>query len=197
MKPLVKKQKETVPSKEETNEGISVTLRQSTLLRRTIAEEERRLIELNRIKKPLKPNEKAPSMEVFLKEVAETEALNLASLNELQAYEAESKRQALQTRAKNRMESVTLRSKRVGDEERTFLELAHLKKIPNWLKPKHKPSEIARQKCVITGLPAKYRDPVTQFPYATIEAFQEIRAHLKTKTEKLQEPCPKLDKDVV
>lgn len=31
------------------------------------------------------------------------------------------------------------------------------------------------QKCVITGLPAKYRDPATMLPYATIEAFREIR----------------------
>jgi len=29
--------------------------------------------------------------------------------------------------------------------------------------------------CVITGLPAKYRDPKTGQPYATIEAFRKIR----------------------
>jgi vacuolar protein sorting-associated protein 72 len=33
-----------------------------------------------------------------------------------------------------------------------------------------------RQKtCVITGLPAKYRDPVTGYVYANLEAFREIR----------------------
>lgn len=31
------------------------------------------------------------------------------------------------------------------------------------------------QKCVITGLPAKYRDPRTMLPYATAAAFKEIR----------------------
>lgn len=29
--------------------------------------------------------------------------------------------------------------------------------------------------CVITGLPAKYKDPLTQMPYATLDAFREIR----------------------
>ena len=33
-----------------------------------------------------------------------------------------------------------------------------------------------KSKCVITGLPAKYRDPLTGLPYATIEAFKAIRA---------------------
>jgi len=32
-----------------------------------------------------------------------------------------------------------------------------------------------RALCVITNLPARYKDPLTQLPYATAEAFQEIR----------------------
>ena len=31
-------------------------------------------------------------------------------------------------------------------------------------------------KCVVTGEPAKYRDPVTGAPYATVEAFKALRA---------------------
>eukprot|EP01032_Pedospumella_encystans_P020203 gene20203-22956_t len=31
------------------------------------------------------------------------------------------------------------------------------------------------QTCVVTGLPAKYRDPLTMLPYATLDAFREIR----------------------
>lgn len=34
---------------------------------------------------------------------------------------------------------------------------------------------IMLQICVITGLPAKYRDPKTQLPYANAEAFRELR----------------------
>ena len=32
-------------------------------------------------------------------------------------------------------------------------------------------------KCAVTGLPAKYRDPVTGAPYATVEAFKTLRAN--------------------
>ena len=32
-----------------------------------------------------------------------------------------------------------------------------------------------KEKCAITGLPAKYRDPVTGLPYANLEAFKVIR----------------------
>ena len=32
-----------------------------------------------------------------------------------------------------------------------------------------------KEKCAITGLPAKYRDPVTGLPYANLEAFKIIR----------------------
>ena len=32
------------------------------------------------------------------------------------------------------------------------------------------------QVCVITGLPARYRDPVTRMPYANLDAYKEIKA---------------------
>jgi len=32
-----------------------------------------------------------------------------------------------------------------------------------------------KEVCVITGQPAKYRDPKTGHPYATAEAFRKIR----------------------
>ena len=37
------------------------------------------------------------------------------------------------------------------------------------------PADPEPTKCVITGLPAKYKDPLTGQPYATIQAFKEIR----------------------
>ena len=36
------------------------------------------------------------------------------------------------------------------------------------LKRKTRPEPASTQKCVITGSPAKYRDPLTKLPYATI-----------------------------
>ena len=38
-----------------------------------------------------------------------------------------------------------------------------------------------KETCVITGLPAKYIDPLTNKPYATIEAFKEIRKQVTIK----------------
>eukprot|EP00118_Oscarella_pearsei_P000731 m.5670 g.5670 ORF g.5670 m.5670 type:complete len:336 (+) comp13762_c0_seq1:187-1194(+) len=37
--------------------------------------------------------------------------------------------------------------------------------------------EVGKQYCVVTGLPAKYRDPVTGMPYANAEAFRIIRQY--------------------
>lgn len=42
--------------------------------------------------------------------------------------------------------------------------------------------------CVVTGLPAKYRDPLTKLPYATTEAYKTIRRayyiHVKEKGDR-------------
>jgi hypothetical protein len=32
-----------------------------------------------------------------------------------------------------------------------------------------------RPKCIITGLPARYRDPLTGYPYASLQAFKTLR----------------------
>lgn len=38
-------------------------------------------------------------------------------------------------------------------------------------------------RCVITGLPAKYRDPQTGTPYATLEAFRTIRGRGRSRSQ--------------
>lgn len=40
-----------------------------------------------------------------------------------------------------------------------------------------------KEKCAITGLPAKYRDPVSGLPYANLEAFKVIREQHTPKAE--------------
>jgi tRNA(His) 5'-end guanylyltransferase len=35
------------------------------------------------------------------------------------------------------------------------------------------------QNCVITGLPAKYRDPKTMLPYANLEAYKELKRRIQ------------------
>lgn len=47
---------------------------------------------------------------------------------------------------------------------------------PDWISALAGPSRYPSQKyCVITGEPAKYTDPATGCPYASIEAFNELR----------------------
>lgn len=47
---------------------------------------------------------------------------------------------------------------------------------PVGLRPQVAPPKPQKAVCVITGLPAKYRDPLTGLPYATLEAFRQLRA---------------------
>lgn len=43
---------------------------------------------------------------------------------------------------------------------------------------------------MVTGLPARYRDPKSGLPYATKEAFQVIRQQLSDKTRGISERRP-------
>ena len=58
---------------------------------------------------------------------------------------------------------------------KTTLEICNMQHLPTWCLPSEAPEPAERNACVVTGLPAKYRDPVTGLPYATIEAFKIIR----------------------
>jgi len=69
---------------------------------------------------------------------------------------------------------------------RNFLEFTDTKSFPRKYFPY--PSKVKypeKQVCVVTGRPAKYKDPVTGLPYATIDAFKYIRQHQKKLQEKL------------
>lgn len=54
------------------------------------------------------------------------------------------------------------------------------KGLPSFPEPLAQPSPCPapRSQCCITGLPAKYKDPLTGQPYATLAAFKAIRAQL-------------------
>lgn len=49
----------------------------------------------------------------------------------------------------------------------------------------------AKHVCAITGLPSKYFDPLTQSPYATIEAFKVLRERYKQQKRQLEEELEK------
>lgn len=49
-----------------------------------------------------------------------------------------------------------------------------MQNIPEWLQPQSA-APCTKPVCVITGLPAKYRDPSTGLPYSSLDAFKEIQ----------------------
>ena len=69
---------------------------------------------------------------------------------------------------------------------RNFIEFTDAKSFPKQYFPyPFKVRHPEKPVCVVTGRPAKYKDPVTGLPYATIEAFKYIRQHRKQLKEKM------------
>ena len=111
----------------------------------------------------------------LLAEAARTELDNALSLQRLLAREEESKRRAARGRGGPAGPIVRLRSRRdERGEERTSLAFLQGAFIPRSMR--ERPAAPAKPVCAVTGLPAKYRDPLTGKPYATKEAFRALRA---------------------
>lgn len=68
---------------------------------------------------------------------------------------------------------------------RNFLEFTDTKNFPKDYFPTEKLKYPGRAVCAVTGLPAKYKDPLTGLPYATIDAFKYIRQHRKRLKEEM------------
>lgn len=68
---------------------------------------------------------------------------------------------------------------------RNFLEFTDAKNFPKDYFPTEKLKYPGRAVCTVTGLPAKYKDPLTGLPYATIDAFKYIRQHRKRLKEEM------------
>ncbi len=64
---------------------------------------------------------------------------------------------------------------------RNFLVFTDVNNFPRAYFPTEKNLEPEKPVCVVTGLPAKYKDPLTGLPYANIDAFKVIRAEHKTR----------------
>ena len=115
------------------------------------------------------------TQEELLEEAKETEYWNLIDLERLLTLEAEMKKKAPTVSNAYEGPSLVYRSSAKVDEGATMIELARGAETPEPLR-QNKPTPAHKDKCVITGLPAKYKDPVTGMPYATIEAFKKVRA---------------------
>ncbi|KAJ7530096.1 hypothetical protein O6H91_15G078800 [Diphasiastrum complanatum] len=128
--------------------------------------------------------ERRMTQKEMLQEAAQTEFMNLQSLQRMLAREEEVKKRAvirksLYTGPQIRFHSVH------GRNVLQFTEVNTLPAVINSKAP-HYPE---RPVCVITGQPAKYRDPKTGLPYSTKEAFKRIRERLhKDDRPDLKEP---------
>lgn len=70
---------------------------------------------------------------------------------------------------------------------RNFLVFTDTATYPSAYFPSKKPQKPKRPICPVTGLPAKYIDPITETPYATPQAFKIIRTrYVRTAEEKCE-----------
>lgn len=117
-------------------------------------------------------DEPALSQAQMLVEAAQTELINLAHLAQLQAREDLQKQRAQHVKKVYTGPKVRY----VSTKEVTTIEFTHVSRFPPPLLAKP-PKPAPRPVCAVTGLRAKYRDPLTGLPYATAAAFKTLRAN--------------------
>jgi len=105
------------------------------------------------------------------------EAENLRAYEEMKRIEEEKKKPPPK-RKPITGPKVTLNFSNKG----TFVTLENFKQLPDEIQSVALPYP-AEQYCVITGQKAKYLDPLTGKPYATLQAFSEIRQKFKQEQE--------------
>ncbi|XP_071734695.1 SWR1 complex subunit 2 [Rutidosis leptorrhynchoides] len=122
------------------------------------------------IKRKKEGEEKRMTQEEMLLEAAQTEIMNLRNLERVLAREEEVKKRAIVHKAVYDGPQITYLSK----DGYSYLEFTNGVSFKSQI-PTSSPPYPEKAVCVVTGLPAKYRDPKTGLPYATKEAFKIIR----------------------
>ncbi|XP_037460967.1 SWR1 complex subunit 2-like [Triticum dicoccoides] len=171
-----------VPDEWESEKTIRKSTRTSVIVRQ--AEREAIRAEKKATAKPIKKRkegeEKRMTQEEMLLEAAETEIMNMRNLERVLAREEEVKKKAVVQKAV--YEGPTLRFHSRDGESR--LEFINGASFGSELCTTSTPYP-EKSVCVVTGLPAKYRDPKTGLPYATMAAFKIIReSFLKEEPDK-------------
>ncbi|XP_074282603.1 SWR1 complex subunit 2 [Silene latifolia] len=152
------------------------TVRKSTRTAVIVRQAEREAIRaaLQATTKPIKRKkegeEKRMTQEEMLLEAAQTEIMNLRNLERVLAREEEVKKRAIVHKAVYTGPQIRYISK----NGQSFLEFNNGLKFESELTTKFA-SYPKKAVCAVTGLPARYRDPMTGLPYATKEAFQILR----------------------
>ena len=111
--------------------------------------------------------------EELLEMAKETEVQNVASLQgiELREEEEKAKRRALFKRGSQQGPMVRYYSGPLG----TFLGFTHADSLPPCLCSPPLPEPPSKRLCPVSGLQARYRDPVTGLQFATVQAYQQLK----------------------
>lgn len=137
------------------------------------------------IKRKKEGEEKRMTQEEMLLEAAQTEIMNLRNLERVLAREEEVKKRAVVHKAVYAGPQIRFLSR----DGCSFLEFVNGASFESNILTKSSPYP-EKDLCVVTGLPAKYRDPKSGLPYATKEAFKVIRQQLSDKTGGISEERP-------
>ncbi|XP_076885932.1 SWR1 complex subunit 2-like [Bidens hawaiensis] len=155
---------------------VEKTTRKSTRTSVVVRQAERDAIRavLQATMKPIKRKkegeEKRMTQEDMLLEAAQTEIMNLRNLERVLAREEEVKKRAIVHKAVYTGPTIRYLSK----DGYSYLEFTNGASFKSQIRTSSGPYP-EKSVCVVTGLPAKYRDPKTGLPYATKEAFKIIR----------------------
>uniref|UniRef100_A0A914VZT8 Vacuolar protein sorting-associated protein 72 homolog n=1 Tax=Plectus sambesii TaxID=2011161 RepID=A0A914VZT8_9BILA len=188
------------PRKELPAPIIEKKFRWSTLQKSQMSDEARKKIKARFLVQggPGAHRHKEYTQEEMLAEAKITEDMNKKSLEKYEQFELEQKRKrdrAMKRRVidgpKIRTLSLTLpippADVRPGEPalcSRTFIEFPDEHSLQKHLSAASgtRPARMRRgdTRCCVTGQPAKYRDPVTGLPYATTEAFKQLRQKYET-----------------
>lgn len=178
------------------------SLRKSTVELSKEREQFRQIAEKRRSKTQAKSSAKPVkrlTQEQLLKEAKKTEIENLASLDAYTRLEAERKVYKQSKRVIQgpviRYHSVAMPSISTSDTmtensrmySRNFLIFTETQTYPEGFFPSTKHPKPKRHFCSVTGLPARYIDPLTKTPYATPLAFRIIRnKYVREREEKCE-----------
>ncbi|CAI0559636.1 unnamed protein product [Linum tenue] len=178
-----------VPDEVEGERVVRKSTRTSVIVRQAERDAIRAALEatMKPIKRKKEGEEKKMTQEEMLLEAAQTEIMNLRNLERVLAREEEVKKRAVVHKAVYSGPQIRFSSK---NGKHTYVKLHHRCSYLEFrglsfhsqltTAPMQYPEKAA---CVVTGLPAKYRDPKTGQPYATIEAFRIIRQRFEEENE--------------
>jgi len=173
------------PDDKENGETLAVdgdgerTVRKSTRTAVIVKQAEREALRvaLQATPRPMKKKkgeeERKMSQEEMLLEAAQTEIQNRQSLEIMLAREEEVKRRAIIHKEIYNGPQIRY----ISRNGTNIMEFTKVPAVPEIIRAEAKPYP-KRAVCVVTGLPARYRDPQTGLPYATKEAFKVIRDRL-------------------